>query len=512
MALRKKQENTSAALRTARRRLTASVLTTLLSLALVSAAVFEGVSFGWLALPTREAASDGQGLSSAQFDNATKDGHDTYMFKLNDPTKKDGDGQGVRIEDGASVTMNTYDKVFPLRNGKTPIILRAVLSPGYAEKARIGETVELVLRCGSDSLFRDGYDMDGDGKIDENHGEAEDVPRNEEGKYDPNGKTDGIIDYLSNVVNVRAAYINGLVKTEVEETYDKTIYKSADDYIYCSAMDYFEKTEENGTEPFTFVNDVPSEGIDRWEPSEGSWYDEPAVNETSFSQRKSASASEKIETKEDGTTVTRYYQYAGGHLIGDGSNYLYVSNGNLAATTDQSVAKAVLWSLPDGNSGRISCESNGTTYYLRVSGYTLSLTSRYNSATSWTFSEVSGTETRISCSVRSGFGFTTYYLSYNSGWSVTTSQTSLKIYKLEQYHDHYYKLGGFTQAKSIHLNVSLNEAAEDNGYFYVYLMLDYDPTLVAKYLRDNDLRWSINSTEIEFADNFTIEVTEKQTT
>lgn len=493
MALRKKQENTSAALRAARRRLTASVLTTLLSLALVSAAVFEGVSFGWLALPTREAASDGQGLGSAQFDNATKDGHDTYMFKLNDPTKKDGDGQGVRIGDGAPVTMNTYDKVFPLRNGKTPIILRAVLSPKWKDLAVNGQ-VDLKLTCGSDKLDRDTND--------ENN--------------------DGIIDYLSNVVVGRVGYIPNLAENAAYGQFDTDLYKDEEDYIYEYATSWLKDDTKPSTQ-FTFVSAAGTK------PTTVTTKGDDVIEYTSVADNEiDENRSKDPEVRDDGATIYSYdFVSNNGFLLSGGGNYIYIDeNKNIAVTSDRTTAFEYLWDGDKLKNGQLYCNGKYLciTQEVTTSGWGYSYTyklSAQNTSADWTISGAAGNISAYQTfeERRNSWGnasnVSVYLKPGSNTWTAAknNSNNRFTLTAVDTFSTTINKtIDVVVYKKTVTLTVDLGAAKGDDGRYYVYLMLDYDPKLVANYLRDNDLRWSINSTEIEFADNFTIEVTEKQTT
>lgn len=480
MALRKKQENTSAALRAARRRLTASVLTTLLSLALVSAAVFEGVSFGWLALPTREVNSGGEAMTSQGV--GTENGHDVFMYS-------EAEKAGVCIM-GQTVTMNTYDKVFPLRNGKTPIILRAVLSPANAENAAAG--LKLNLTCASKSYARETVD----------------------------GET---IDWLSNVANVRAAYIPGLESRAVEGKWtpygqDASTapypYKDADDYIYSYALDFFEatkKTDENpnGVDAVTFVTQKEISEEDKYtEWSACEW-----KTVTSATEIGKATDTENMGTDANGITTVKEYEVMGYRIWNDDvKKYVYINSaGKLDFTDDEADAS---WMLESSGSGyKMRCGS----YYLarNAEGYSAETTTDKNAAPDWEFID-SNQKIKIACKVNgeyrhlqidnAGGGY--IWELYNGIWDQYYLFT---VSKQERSREHRTRPAMSSLEKVISIDVDLNAAKEENnGYYYVYLMIDYDRPLIDKYLTDNKLTWTIGSKgDITFKDEFKIEVVKK---
>ena len=493
MALRKKQENTTAALRAARRRLTASVFTTLLSLALVSAAVFEGVSFGWLALPTREAASDGQGLSSAQFDNAAAPGHDIYRHN---------EVKGVRVDEtNGAVTMNTYDKELPNRNKYTPLLLRAVLS-GYKPDS----TVTLKITCASPSYTRETVTDDTQEDYSQKLGQELMV-----------GET---IDWLSNVVNVRAAYIPGLESRAVAGNWTpygqgdaaaSPQYQDADDYTYSYAVEYF-KAKKDTITPNTFVKYTQ-------ETTPGGTVSEVSYVFTTLSAVADiGNATPNTNTENGGSKV---YELEG-YLLSSGGKYVYIEDGSYKVTGNRNEAMNHPWTLDrSGSSYGLSCGG----YFLSLTGdrnsnKTLAVSNNQQNRVAWSVS-ANGSKFQFSKQYSSWFSSYTYYLKFNESngnGSLSVQTSSGDGFTLERCE----KCTTTTQQrptvtmkgeKTLTVDVDLRYAQElgdgdagGDGRYYVYFLIDYDETLIDEYFTQNRVGWRVGGEDVRFLDWFNIEV------
>lgn len=481
------------ALRDSRRKLTRSIVVTVVLAAVAALAVFEGITLGWLSNPNRNVDANETDIQSAGV--TEQDGHDTYKFDVNQD-------KGICINDDAAVTMNAYDKELPKRNERTPIILRAVLSSNHSTSQKLS----LKITCASTELKQETL--------------TEVTAAQYNGQLSKTDwKAGDKINWLSNVVNIRAGYIPGLQTRAVAGDYepytagDTTKYKDADDYIYNYAVDYFRanaKTETNpgGIEPVTFISEKSIEPMVEYsEWSAGEWQEVSSASEIG-----KAPDPENLGFDENGNPIIKEYRLAKPMQIliynQQYGRYLYLNgNGQVSATQNKDTAEANPWTLSASGSGyKMSC--NGR--YLTVNGRRLATANNEGSAVTWLFGDSYG-EIMISCVS----GGTTYYLDYSSGWTVYRypplwgQMVSQKV----QYRTYTTKPGMTVAEKIITVNVDLAGAKEaDDGRYYVYLMFDYDHELVNKYLTDNGISLKLGDENIPFTDAFQITVVETPTT
>lgn len=481
------------ALRDSRRKLTRSIVVTVVLAAVAALAVFEGITLGWLSNPNRNVDANETDIQSAGV--TEQDGHDTYKFDV-------ARDKGICINDDVAVTMNAYDKELPKRNERTPIILRAVLSSSHSTT----EKLSLQITCASKELKQETL-------TDETAAQY----NNQLSKT--NWQAGDKINWLSNVVNVRAGYIPGLQTRAVAGTYepytagDTTTYKDADDYIYNYAVDFFRanaktETNPNGIEPVTFISEKSIEPtVEYTEWSAGEWQEASSASEIG-----KAPDPENQGFDENGNPIIKEYKLAEPTQIliynQQYGQYLYLNgSGQVSATQSKDTAEANPWTLSASGSGyKMSC--NGR--YLTVSGRRLAAANNEGSAVTWLFGDSYG-EIMISCVS----GGTTYYLDYSSGWTVYRyapwwgQMVSQKV----QYRTYTTKPGMTVAEKIITVNVDLAGAKEpDDGRYYVYLMFDYDHELVNKYLADNGISLKLGDENIQFTDAFQIEVVATPTT
>lgn len=221
--------------RQAKRRMYRSAALTLASFILASSALWLGVSFGWLGSPSQNVDAGGTGVTSVGV--AATTGYDVYKYDETDINQNGDFDEGININSNL-ITMNLYDRILLGRNDRTPLILRAQLSPGYATEIQAGKSVMLTISCASASTEPEEYDIDGDG-------------------------TSETVHWLSNVIGVIADYIPEIVENIESGTipldeYDQP-YKSDDDYIYHAAINHLKSLDENTGFKFNFVTGM-SEG------------------------------------------------------------------------------------------------------------------------------------------------------------------------------------------------------------------------------------------------------------
>lgn len=465
------------ALRDSRRKLTRSIVVTVVLAAVAALAVFEGVTLGWLSNPNRNVDANETDIQSAGV--TEQDGHDTYKFDVNQD-------KGVCINDDAAVTMNAYDKELPKRNERTPIILRAVLSSSHSTT----EKLSLKITCASKELKQETL-------TDETAAQYS----NQLSKMD--WKAGDKINWLSNVVNVRAGYIPGLQTRAVAGDYepytagDKTIYKDADDYIYNYAVDFFRAS--TAITPVKFVT-----------PGSTTTPDPTSV---SSQHSRSISASQigmlpegAPETNPDGSTNT--YTYKIDHYtIGNGGNVLNQNNTDHVEFEGASGGYKLKY-------GEKYLSYNATYSNGWLNDVKLSVADNPDNAAVWTVKGDAG-NVRISCGIQNYFWNSTYYLSFSGNvWSLSQNQMNLTItqYYTETVTTTFPEVS-VGDEKNLIINVDLAGAKEpDDGRYYVYLMLDYDHELVNKYLTDNGISLKLGSENIQFTDAFQIAVVETPTT
>ena len=474
------------ALRDSRRKLTRSIVVTVVLAAVAALAVFEGVTLGWLSNPNRNVDANETDIQSAGV--TEQDGHDTYKFDVNLD-------KGICINDDAAVTMNAYDKELPKRNERTPIILRAVLSSNHSASQKLS----LMITCASKELMQETL--------------TDETAAQYNGQLSkPDWKAGDKINWLSNVVNVRAGYIPGLQTRAVAGTYtpytagdSTTTYKDADDYIYNYAVDFFRAS--TAITPVKFVTPGSSTTPDPTSVS--------SQNSRSISVNQIGMSPERApETNPDGSTKTYTYKI----------DYYTISNGSNV--------------LNQNNTDHVEFEEAPGGYKLKYGDKYLSYNAVYSTggwstlqsvtlitienAAVWTVTGDAG-NIRISCKVDyyrdyPGFNQRTYYLSFSgSAWSLSENPGNNGKLTITQ---HYTETVTTTfpevsvgDEKNLIINVDLAGAKEpDDGRYYVYLMFDYDHELVNKYLTDNGISLKLGDENIPFTDAFQIAVVETPTT
>jgi|GEM_PF-2410319 len=469
------------ALRDSRRKLTRSIVVTVVLAAVAALAVFEGVTLGWLSNPNRNVDANETDIQSASV--TEQDGHDTYKFDVNLD-------KGVCINDDAAVTMNAYDKELPKRNERTPIILRAVLSSSHSASQKLS----LKITCASKELKQETL--------------TEVTAAQYNGQLSKTDWTAGDkINWLSNVVNVRAGYIPGLQTRAVAGTYtpytagDATTYKDADDYIYNYAVDYFRAS--TAITPVKFVTPGSSTTPDPTSVS--------SQHSRSISVNQIGTLPEKApEANPDGSTKTYTYKIDY-YTIGSGGNVL---NQNNTAHVEFEEAPGG-YKLKYGDKYlSYNATYNDTGWWHELQSVTLITTDSADDAAIWTVTGDAG-NIRIFCEIQDSFWNSTYYLSFSGDvWSLSRNQMNLTITQ------HYTETVTTTfpevsvgDEKNLIINVDLAGAKEpDDGRYYVYLMLDYDHELVNKYLTNNGISLKLGDENIQFTDAFQITVVETPTT
>lgn len=468
------------ALRDSRRKLTRSIVVTVVLAAVAALAVFEGITLGWLSNPNRNVDANETDIQSA--DVTEQDGHDTYKF---DVTLD----KGVCINDDAAVTMNAYDKELPKRNERTPIILRAVLSSSHSTT----EKLSLMITCASKELMQETL--------------TEVTATQYNGQLSkPDWTAGDKINWLSNVVNVRAGYIPGLQTRAVAGDYepytagDTTKYKDADDYIYNYAVDFFRAS--TAITPVKFV--TPGSSTTPEPTSESS------QRSRSISVDQIGTLPERApETNPDGSTKTYTYNIDY-YTISNGGNVLKQNNTDHVEFKEASGGYKLKYG--DKYLSYNATYSNGW-----LNDVKLSIADNPDDAAIWT---VKGdTENvQISCRIKNYFWNSTYYLSFSGNvWSLRENPGNGGKLTITQYYTETVTTT-FPEVlvgdeKNLIINVDLAGVKEaDDGRYYVYLMFDYDHELVNKYLADNGISLKLGSENIQFTDAFQITVVETPTT
>lgn len=471
------------ALRDSRRKLTRSIVVTVVLAAVAALAVFEGVTLGWLSNPNRNVDANETDIQSASV--TEQDGHDTYKFDANLD-------KGVCINDDAAVTMNAYDKELPKRNERTPIILRAVLSSSHSASQKLS----LKITCASKELMQETLTD-----------ETATLYNSQLSK--PDWKAGDKINWLSNVVNVRAGYIPGLQTRAVAGDYapytaGDTTYKDADDYIYNYAVDFFRAS--TAITPVKFVTPGSSTT--------------PEPTSVSSQRSRSISANQigalpegEPETNPDGSTKTYTYKIDY-YTIGSGGNVLNQNNTDHVEFEEAAGG----YKLKYGEKYLSYNAVYSTGGWSTLQSVTLITTDSADDAAIWTVTGDAG-NIRISCKVDRYSDISGYYqlnyLSFSGNvWSLSRNQMNLTITQ-------YYTETVTTtfpevlvgDEKNLIINVDLAGAKEaDDGRYYVYLMFDYDHELVNKYLTDNGISLKLGNENIPFTDAFQITVVETPTT
>ena len=476
------------ALRDSRRRLTRSIVVTVVLAAVAALAVFEGVTLGWLSNPNRNVDANETDIQSAGV--TEQDGHDTYKFDVNLD-------KGVCINDDAAVTMNAYDKELPKRNERTPIILRAVLSSSHSASQKLS----LKITCASKELMQETL--------------TDETAAQYNGQLSkPDWKAGDKINWLSNVVNVRAGYIPGLQTRAVAGTYTPhtaggtTTYEDADDYIYNYAVDFFRAS--TAITPVKFVTPGSSTTP---EPTSVS-----SQRSRSISVNQIGALPERApETNPDGSTKTYTYKIDY-YTIGNGGNVLNQNNTDHVEFEEAPGG----YKLKYGEKYlSYNATYNGTGTYSTLKSVTLITTDSDENAAVWSVVD-NGETVNIYCKIRYFYGssyyFADYYLSFSGNvWSLSQNPGNGGKLTITQ---HYTETVTTTfpevlvgNEKNLIINVDLAGAKEpDDGRYYVYLMFDYDHELVNNYLADNGISLKLGSENIQFTDAFQITVVETPTT
>ena len=465
------------ALRDSRRKLTRSIVVTVVLAAVAALAVFEGVTLGWLSNPNRNVDANETDIQSAGV--TEQDGHDTYKFDVNQD-------KGVCINDDVAVTMNAYDKELPKRNERTPIILRAVLSSNHSTT----EKLSLKITCASKELKQETLT------------EVTAAQYNNQ-LSKTNWAAGDKINWLSNVVNVRAGYIPDLQTRAVAGTYtpytagDTTTYEDADDYIYNYAVDFFRAS--TAITPVKFV--TPGSSTTPEPTSVSSQHSRSiSVNQIGMLPERAP------EANPDGSTKTYTYKIDY-YTISNGGNVLNQNSTDHVEFEEASGGYKLKYG--DKYLSYTATYSNGW-----LNDVKLSVADNPDNAAVWTVKGDAG-NVRISCGIQNYFWNSTYYLSFSGNvWSLSQNQMNLTI---TQYYTETVKTT-FPEVlvgdeKNLIINVDLAGAKEpDDGRYYVYLMFDYDHELVNKYLADNGISLKLGDENIQFTDAFQIAVVETPTT
>ena len=462
------------ALRDSRRKLTRSIVVTVVLAAVAALAVFEGVTLGWLSNPNRNVDANETDIRSAGV--TEQDGHDTYKFDV-------AQDKGVCINDDAAVTMNAYDKELPKRNERTPIILRAVLSSSHSTSQKLS----LMITCASKELKQETL-------TDETAAQYS----NQLSKT--NWAAGDKINWLSNVVNVRAGYIPGLQTRAVAgnyEPYTAGDYKDADDYIYNYAVDFFRAS--TAITPVKFVTPGSTTTPDPTSVS--------SQNSRSISVNQIGALPERApEANSDGSTKTYTYKIDY-YTISNGGNVLNQNN------TDH-VEFEEAFGVYKLKYGDKYLSYNATYSNGWLNDVKLSIADNPDDAAVWTVKGDAG-NVQISCRIQNYFWNSTYYLSFSGNvWSLSQNQMNLTItqYYTETVATTFPEVS-VGDEKNLIINVDLAGAKEpDDGRYYVYLMFDYDHELVNKYLTDNGISLKLGSENIQFTDAFQIAVVATPTT
>lgn len=469
------------ALRDSRRKLTRSIVVTVVLAAVAALAVFEGITLGWLSNPNRNVDANETDIQSAGV--TEQDGHDTYKFDVNQD-------KGVCINDDAAVTMNAYDKELPKRNERTPIILRAVLSSNHSASQKLS----LKITCASKELKQETLTADTAAQYNSQLSK-------------PDWQAGDKINWLSNVVNVRAGYIPGLQTRAVAGDYapitagDTTKYKDADDYIYNYAVDFFRAS--TAITPVKFV--TPGSSTTPEPTSESSQRSRSiSVNQIGALPEK------KPETNPDGSTKTYTYKIDY-YTISNGGNVLNQNNTDHVEFEEAPGG----YKLKYGDKYlSYNATYNDTGWWHELQSVTLITTDSADDAAIWTVTGDAG-NIRIFCEIQDSFWNSTYYLSFSGNvWSLSQNQMNLTItqYYTETVATTFPEVS-VGDEKNLIINVDLAGAKDpDDGRYYVYLMFDYDHELVNKYLTDNGISLKLGSENIQFTDAFQIEVVATPTT
>ena len=452
--------------------------------AVAALAVFEGVTLGWLSNPNRNVDANETDIQSAGV--TEQDGHDTYKFDVNLD-------KGVCINDDAAVTMNAYDKELPKRNERTPIILRAVLSSNHSASQKLS----LKITCASKELKQETLTADTAAQY---NGQLSNT----------DWKAGDKINWLSNVVNVRAGYIPGLQTRAVAGTYTPhtaggtTTYKDADDYIYNYAVDFFRAS--TAITPVKFVTPGSSTTP---EPTSVSSQGSRSISASQIGM----SPERAPETNPDGSTKTYTYKIDY-YTIGNGGNVLNQNSTDHVEFEEEEATGGYKLKYGDKYLS-YNATYNDTGWWPELQSVTLITTDSAENAAVWTVPGDAG-KVRISCKVDYYRDYQlNYYLSFSGNvWSLSRNQMNLTITQ-------YYTETVTTtfpevlvgDEKNLIINVDLAGAKEaDDGRYYVYLMLDYDHELVNKYLADNGISLKLGDENIQFTDAFQIAVVETPTT
>ena len=472
------------ALRDSRRKLTRSIVVTVVLAAVAALAVFEGITLGWLSNPNRNVDANETDIQSAGV--TEQDGHDTYKFDVNQE-------KGICINDDVAVTMNAYDKELPKRNERTPIILRAVLSSSHSTT----EKLSLKITCASKELKQETLT-------------ADTAEQYNSQLSKPDWKAGDKINWLSNVVNVRAGYIPGLQTQAVAGNYepytagDTTRYKDADDYIYNYAVDFFRAS--TAITPVKFVT-----------PGSATTPDPTSVSNQlsrSISVNQIGALPERApEANSDGSTKTYTYKIDY-YTIGNGGNVLNQNNTDYVEFEEASGG----YKLKYGDKYlSYNATYNDTGWWPELQSVTLITTDSADDAAVWSVTGDAG-NVRISCEIQDSFWNSTYYLSFSGNvWSLRENPGNGGKLTITQ---HYTETVTTTfpevsvgDEKNLIINVDLAGAKDpDDGRYYVYLMFDYDHELVNKYLADNGISLKLGDENIPFTDAFQIAVVETPTT
>lgn len=451
-----------------------SLLSAVLIFALLAVS---GVSYAWYSSIVTKLHADMQTVSSASI--SEEPGYEVYKYDA-------ASGQGVSVNP-AMTQMNLYDKIYPANNANAKIILKAALSDAWESHVDNNGSIKLDLNCAYPGKGRDAGDAGINGA----------------------GAGDGIIDYLSNVVNIKAAYIPDITSDANNGNYDSSVYASADDYIYKAATAYFEGVPN----AVSFVENTSVPGVHNEYP--------PVYQFTNYTSREAfANRTEKPNSSsvdENGISTTYVYKYA--YMISDGAgHYMYLDGGQIKTGTPDlaGMSDSIMYSYGfsttrDGSSYDYNFSNNNLNLYASAYGSTANL---YASGSSSYFTVDNGL--KLSKEIATSSGTRRYYIGFSNGsWGLSTGSSNLTITQIERCTKTEYKPASVsTGEKKIEISAALNDSTKEaDGYYYIYIQLDYDKDLIDAYMLENSISLIVGNDDEEgspFADIFTIDVADTE--
>lgn len=456
------------------------------SIALCALALFLAIdgSVGWYRVNKMVDALRSS-LNSQKSTMTMDEGYDSYKWEYDEE-------KGILV-DGITV-MNNYDRVFSNTNQRTPIVLRAILSPEWANKAE-NNVVKLVLKCETESGFQSKHQ----------------------------GET---VFPLSDVVNFRVAYLPGVAAAAVNGDYNGNAtwnlsdssnvsapYVDGDDFIYRYATDRIEQLY--GNTAYKFVNYESWTDPAKTEEGEHTvTYNVTKVTSTDHIKDAPTSSHNTVENP-DKTKTTTNTEYSVYYLINNGNNFLSYSGGALKDATGSvelgtglaspgEISESMKWNITSGykleNSGKYLTGGRSGNFWNY--SYNVSMT---DAGSNWTFTyDRNSTNPTLSSN--------NTYLSRDWTGARNGTNNTMEVYRVEKKDEwesvYTPPVDINTYTKKATIDVNLTEARDDDGYYYVYIMMDYDEELVRLYLQTHtSITWKIGSEEdqnVQFVEDFHI--------